>query len=382
MKTQEIIDLIARTVAGCATEAEQRQLDLWRAENPRNERLYRQIATRFADRAEYERWKSVDTKGPAERMAGRLKREKPHWRTILIPVLLGAAAGLALFFLLRTGIGNPSPSAMPSVPTDYIASIVPGHVQATLTDSDGESYELVSDRLPDAVSVAKPVADRQASDRQALNNLSVPRGGEFHIILEDSTEVWLNAASSLQYPDVFGAEERSVAVTGEAFFKVAADERPFRVKSAGQVVQVFGTEFCVNAYPEDNNVYTTLVSGKIGIRPNDESSSILYLTPDHQSVFSKADETIEVNPVNAKVVTSWKDGMFVFENQTLAQIMVQLSRWYDFEYRFEDESAAAIQFKGRLPRYGKFGDVLDVLEASGRLSFRAEGKCILISKAK
>ena len=74
--------------------------------------------------------------------------------------------------------------------------------------------------------------------------------------------------------------------------------------------------------------------------------------------------------------------MFVFDDLTLDKIMRQLSRWYDFEYAFDDSESQAIVFKGRVPRYGKFGDTLEILEKSGGLRFEVKGRTVHISLQK
>ena len=182
------------------------------------------------------------------------------------------------------------------------------------------------------------VIPNKEEDRIALNNLEIPRGGEFHIILEDSTEVWLNAESSLKYPEYFTESSREVEISGEAYFKVAKDaKRPFYVKSAGNRIKVYGTEFNISSYADEECVYTTLVKGSISLQPQNSNDAELFLTPGHQAIFAKADSSTSITTIKTDVITSWKDGMFVFEDKTLAQIMKSLARWYDFSYEFANE---------------------------------------------
>ena len=272
----------------------------------------------------------------------------------------------------------------------YLASIRHGETKATLTTDSGKKVVLGSsvESNEKAINSLKKESNNTVvikeksidADRIAINNLEIPRGGEFHIILEDSTEVWLNAESSLKYPDHFKDDCREVEITGEAYFKVAKDaKRPFYVNTAGHKVMVYGTEFNIFSYDDEQYVYTTLVSGSISLQPNDNSNTELFLTPGHQAIYAKEDNSTFVQPVKTDVVTSWKDGMFVFENKTLEQIMRQLSRWYDFTYKFKDAKVANTEFMGKVPRYGKFGDVLDILEKSGNLKFEVNKRQIMIS---
>ena len=385
MNNETVLRILLRKLYGEATSQERELFDRWLSEDESHQDLYDRLNNREFLLHEYERRKAVDYDRPLKEMESKIKKKKSLLGYVGATVI-GMAASLAVgAFLFRGGPQQESP-AVPDI--NYIESIVPGHTFATMIHPDGEVIGLTGeDEIPARISslgVDAQVADTLAASVAVAEiskvTLNVPRGGEFHIVLEDSTEVWLNSESSLEYPESFSESERAVEVTGEAYFKVKKDEtRPFLVKLYGQVVRVYGTEFGVASYPEDEYVYTTLVEGKVGIMPENLPSASLYLAPDSQSVFSKADATATVRTVNAKLVTSWKDGLFVFEDQTLAQIMVQLSRWYDFEYRFADERAASIQFKGRMPRYGKFVDLLKILQMSGGIQFSSEGNCVIIS---
>ena len=169
-------------------------------------------------------------------------------------------------------------------------------------------------------------------------------------------------------------------MSGEAYFHVARNEQqPFIVEADGQAVRVLGTEFNVRSYAEDADVQTTLVSGSIALQPIGAGDAQLLLTPGHQAVFSKTEHDIQVHSVDTEVATSWKDGKFVFENQTLEQIMLTLARWYDFTYDFADRRAAQTVFMGRTPRYADFADVIAILESSGGLHLKVDRQHVSIA---
>ena len=179
--------------------------------------------------------------------------------------------------------------------------------------------------------------------------------------------------------ETFSETERRVRVEGEAYFRVAHNEqKPFIVETDGQEIRVLGTEFNVHSYAEDKVVETTLVKGSIAMRPAEAGDAQLVLTPGHQAVFDKSAHDINVRSVDTEVVTSWREGKFVFENQTLEQLMLTLSRWYDFTYEFADAKAATTVFMGRIPRYADFDDVVAILESSGGLSIRIKERKVFI----
>ena len=142
---------------------------------------------------------------------------------------------------------------------------------------------------------------------------------------------------------------------------------------------VHGTEFNVKSYKEDKNILTTLVEGSISLSKANGSGEVM-LRPGHQSKFNKQDASTSVRTVNAEMVASWRYGKFVFENQTLEEIMQELSRWYNFEYEFSNNDLKQIEFMGSIPRYSQFDTALTILEKSGGIRFKKHGNKLRIMK--
>ncbi|MDD3200602.1 MAG: DUF4974 domain-containing protein [Bacteroidales bacterium] len=390
MNLNIISELIAKSVAGTISDLEQISLDNWRKEDASNQELYERLSDINYLQNEYRKWNSIDPKQPMKNMQRRIAGKKKNRRILLhscaaaVVVLL---LGSLLTLLYRSEQRYDKLNSIYQT-EKYMTAIHPGQTKAKLTTDDGKIIVLDSNKTNNEKvlnSIRKGEEQqvrrqREIKDRIAINNLEIPRGGEFHITLEDGTQVWLNAESSLKYPEHFDRKYRQVEVSGEAFFKVSKEEeRPFNVKIDGQVICVHGTEFNVMSYGEDRYVYTTLVSGSISIQPDSATGSELILSPGHQAVFAKSDCSTVVKQVKTEVVTSWRNGMFVFEDQTLDQIMRQLSRWYDFSYEFSNKEVASTVFMGKVPRYATFGDVLEILEKSGNLTFEAKQNRIIIS---
>ena len=368
--------LICKQLVGSITADEQRVLDEWRQRSPHNEAAYQRLHDNERLLVEHHRAQLADYRRPLDDMKRRLgigrRRQWPQWLAAAAVALL--LVGVGLYWQRGTQDDTRQQEALATL-------IVPGTTQATLTLTNGETIQLDNDTLyplhhPHA---SHPVA---ASAETALHQLSTPRGGEFRVVLEDGTEVWLNADSRLRYPEVFDGPERRVEVEGEAYFKVAKNpERPFIVSSGGQEVRVYGTAFNVHAYPDETAIYTTLVEGSIALWLADDhdNSRELMLTPDHQSTFDVQNSTFSVKAVDTDVVTSWRSGVFVFEDQTLEQIMRTLSRWYDFDYEFGDRQTATTVFMGSIPRYGSFSEVCDIFHKLGGIRLRQQGRKVTIT---
>ena len=262
-----------------------------------------------------------------------------------------------------------------------------------LTLSDGNSITL--DRISDDGTVAdddgalfltrdglltvekKGGYDEPAEIRN--HTVYVPKGKQYDMMLEDGTRVWLNSDSRVRFPSVFGNGERRVEIEGEVYFQVRADAaRPFVVEAGGQEVTVLGTEFNVAAYPEDALILTTLVSGKVSVANGHGMETILR--PNEQAEFDRTSKGISVREVNAPDVAAWKDGFFAFDENTLEQVLQKLSRWYNIEVSFRDESLKSIMFKGTLPKFDDVERVLGFIEKSGTVKFDLRGNRVIVSK--
>lgn len=103
------------------------------------------------------------------------------------------------------------------------------------------------------------------------------------------------------------------------------------------------------------------------------------LRRERQAVFDKKEASAFVRTVDTEVVTGWRRGLFVFEEQNLGQIMAALARWYNFDYEFTDNVLSETVFMGSVPRYGDFNEVLEILEKSGGVKFRMNGKTVTVS---
>lgn len=382
-KIEEISQLIYRQIVGMElTDEEQQRLDQWRRQDARNEATYQRLVDEQFRELENRRLQLVDVERPLREMKTRIgnthKQITIHrWTTYAAIALALVAVTFAAWSYYRAA-QNPLHWNEATMRAWYADQIHPGQSQATLTMDDGSTLQVSSEQQV-ADELSKHPATTQPTATPRLNTLKTPRGGEFKITLEDGTEVWLNADSKLTYPETFGADKRMVTLQGEAYFKVAKDSlKPFFVETDGPAVRVYGTEFNICAYEEDRRNYTTLVTGSIGLLPGDGTNAELKLTPGSQAQYDKQSDNTFVQTVNADVVTSWRKGVFVFEEFSLEQIMQTLSRWYDFTYEFRTPELKETVFMGSISRYADFKDVLEILEKSGKLHLRLDGRHVTI----
>lgn len=300
-------------------------------------------------------------------------RSFPYQTVIAAALLLAVAASLILYFRQD----NQPKSSL----TQHANEIHPGGNRATISFSNGEFYNL-SETKEGIVAAADHYTYNDGeevtapSENIAYATLTTPRGGQYQITLPDGTKAWLNAASSLKYPAKFDGEERRVILSGEGYFEVTArTNQPFVVESAAQTVNVIGTTFNINAYPDENYVTTTLISGSIRLQPSAKSNSIV-LESGLQTTL--VDGEVTTRSVVASDYILWKDGVITLHYMTLPEIFKQLERWYDVSF-VTNASLPEEDLYGELQRKANLSEVLDVLELNTGLIFKIEGRRVMVT---
>ena len=209
------------------------------------------------------------------------------------------------------------------------------------------------------------------------NKLEVPRGGECMIKLDDGTKVWVNAETKLKYPVTFVGDRREVVLEGEALFDVAKNEKPFIVKTSFGDVRVLGTAFGISAYASEPESYTTLVRGKVSVER--EGIKPVVILPGEQVVTSKDGKMIK-QQVDVEEFVGWKDGIYVFKEKSLGEIMKTLERWYNISVDFQEKSLVDLPFTGNLKRYDDINVFFDALTRTGDMKYRVEGNQVILFK--
>ena len=227
--------------------------------------------------------------------------------------------------------------------------------------------------------VYNPKSEVDVEDRQQVrvyNKITVPRGaGVYRISLSDGSVIWLNSASSLEYPEKFSQGERRVCISGEAYFDVVRDtSRPFVVETALQYISVLGTEFNVSAYPSEP-VLTTLASGKVRVMLVSGVDSVVLL-PGEQSVLRMNTDSLSVHKVKISDVVSWKDGIINIENMALSEVLKVVARNYDVNFDTELLPADDIILRGSISSDESLEVFLAVLSkvADVKFKIKANGK--------
>lgn len=174
------------------------------------------------------------------------------------------------------------------------------------------------------------IADKQAAIAESpkLCEVSTHNGETRQIILPDNSRITLNAGSVLIYPEKFSGAERTVFLSGEAIFEVTHNEElPFVVNTADLAIQVHGTTFNVDAYPESRNTAATLCEGSISATLKESGESIL-MVPDERFSYDRETGKSTISRVNPAEDTAWKRGDMCFRSENIHAIAKAIERKY------------------------------------------------------
>ncbi|WP_316814025.1 FecR family protein [Pedobacter heparinus] len=313
-----------------------------------------------------------------DRLAPQPEKPIRLWQGLAAAVALVLLSGSIFFYLQHPAVPGSLPHGQAG-----LNDVAPGSAKAILTLADGTQIALTDAgkgliAKQGAVQISKGAegdliygAGEHSAAEPLFNTIETPKGGEFQVRLPDGTKVWLNAASSLKYPTVFSGHERSVVLTGEAYFEVSPDKsKPFKVLTAGQEVAVLGTHFNINAYREGGTTRTTLLEGSVKVRQLDHAN-VRLLKPGQLALLQG--NSLQVRSADVESELAWKNGYFIFNEEGIQAIMQKISRWYDIEVVYSpDLLDMELKFGGIVSRNKPISVVLKTMERTGKVHFKLE----------
>lgn len=307
---------------------------------------------------------------------------------------LSAAAAILIAIMVGILYSWPSEKNRFTKNPPATVAVTPGQFQATLTLANGRKVILnrsmtatlgqlgqttVNVSPANGVSYNGPLNGEAAAD--AVNTLTTGRGEQspYPLSLSDGTKVWLNAASSISFPTQFTGNERVVSVKGEVYFEVAHNKnKPFRVISGVQQVEVLGTHFNIKAYDDENTIHTTLLEGSVKVSALSSAASGV-LIPGQQSKLARNSGNLAIAKVDIEEVIAWKNGFFMFNDQQISSIMKSVSRWYDVDVVYQNFSNNEERFGGTFSRSSNLSEILGSLQRLGHVHFKIDNRKIIVS---
>lgn len=214
-------------------------------------------------------------------------------------------------------------------------------------------------------------------DQINMIEIYVAYGEEKHLFLPDSSEIWINAGTTVKYPKEFGKDKRTVQLDGEAYFSVRKDaSKPFIVNAKNMSVKVLGTKFNVKAYSNDEHITTTLTSGKVEVITKDQSK---ILNPSEQLSFNRKTTQMDVNQIPNKETSAWLNGQLIFTENSLSEIFKTLERKFNVTIKAElpqSEKLYTIKFL----KEDSLHDILSVLQDLADFKFEIKNNTVYVTE--
>lgn len=390
-KEEHIARLIFLHLQGNTDEMQEKELTEWRSASLRHEALFQRMASdehaeksiaRFVKTGEEMEigWLTLQKEMNVRRKAGRHDRKMKWFRYAAAIAVILSVGGIILHYtgtredhstgqlIANNELRQPGSHAILILPDGNRVDLKNEDSRVELTREKG--YLSVNE---ESLSYCDVVEDDSVV---VYHTLKVPRGGEYVLMLADSTEVYLNADSRIKYPVNFKGDERRVYLSGEAYFKVKRNEKkPFVVEAERLEIKVLGTTFGVRAYEDEPDIQTTLESGKVLVGLAGES---VQLVPNQQALFNKSTSAFEVREVDVDLYLAWKDGRLVYDNCPLEKILTDLSRWYAFDIFYSRDELRSYKFSVNMKKHEVFTRVLELMEKTGDIQFDIEGKTVIV----
>ena len=384
-KEEHIARLIFLQMQGLTDEMQERELHEWRTAAPGREELVQRMMSREymekrisrfvkTEEEEEKRWQELRSKRSSGHSVRRIK-----WLPYAAAIALCLSVGGIFYFFGQ----EKQPEVLSVVEHDiqipgYRAVLVlPDGRKVDLEDDTSRSHLLGKDSSLLVKANSLEYRDINTPDTtEVFHALEIPRGGEYLLVLSDSTVIYLNSESTLSFPVKFQGGERKVYLTGEAYFDVKKDtERPFVVVAGGLEVLVTGTTFGVRAYEDETDIQTTLASGKVTVRAEGRS---VKLVPNEQALFDKSTLKLMVRDVDVDLYLAWADGRLVYDNCPLEKVLNDLGRWYNIDVFYSRDELRAYQFSLNMKKHEAFSEVLELIAKTGEVRFEIKDNTVIV----
>ncbi|MFW9613745.1 MAG: FecR family protein, partial [Macellibacteroides fermentans] len=211
----------------------------------------------------------------------------------------------------------------------------------------------------------------------AMSIVSVPAGQRTNVTLPDGTNVWLNARTTIRFPEKFSTRNRTVELMGEGYFDVVKDkERPFIVKTDKYSIEVLGTKFDVEAYPDEEKFVTTLMQGSVKLTSQASPSHQVTLKPEHKATLK--DGRLEVSKVTDFNPYRWKEGLISFKDEPFLTIMKDLEKYYGFKIIINNQDVLKYSYTGSFRQTDGVDYALRVLQNDISFSYKKDNETQII----
>lgn len=318
----------------------------------------------------------VDSEESWQRVSQRINQHRRRLRFLPYAAAVVIIFGLGVSIRLLTGPRDISSTIVEQTET--------GRKQVILTLSTGQEIALTDGLSPMVETNGTTIRNGNnqlvynPTDTAVVsiyNTITVPRGGEYKLVLADNTIVWLNSGSRLTYPVAFKGNTRELNLEGEAFFEVTKDKhKPFIVHTSQFDIRVTGTQFNIRTYPEETES-ATLAEGSIQL---EKDHRVYRLVPGQQAYLNG--EEVKIKEVNPEDAIAWRYNAFSFKEVPLEHIMNELARWYDINVFYQSPEIKELHFTAWFQRSIPIQELLKILEKTQQVKLELKGRTLIVEK--
>ena len=377
-----IAKLICKERIAGLNDSEKKRLDSWRNESGKRERVFLDLQRISTEELE-KRYDKVDVDLKWESFKKRQQQRKRNIR-------MGVAVAASICLLITSGLwlwlgtlGEERVVLAEQGRQNNVCLVLSTGEMVDISNVGQEEVKLdKGTKLYEGNRLEYVRPDSLHKKELEFNQLIIPKGTFYHLVLSDGTKVWLNADSKIKYPVSFGQDKREVSLRGEGYFEVAKDStRPFIVSTDKMDVRVLGTTFDVNTYEDEGKSFVVLVEGLVEVSAGKGESRII--TPGYMAEVNMHDvqAKIQISKCDSEHYIAWKNGNFSFRNASLTEILKRVSRYYDVtvirEQVFEEE-----YYTGDVSSDVSLESLLAVIESSTSVSFKVERKIVYVHKKR
>ena len=377
-----IAKLICKERIAGLNDSEKKRLDSWRNESGKRERVFLDLQRISTEELE-KRYDKVDVDLKWESFKKRQQQRKRNIR-------MGVAVAASICLLITSGLwlwlgtlGEERVVLAEQGRQNNVCLVLSTGEMVDISNVGQEEVKLdKGTKLYEGNRLEYVRPDSLHKKELEFNQLIIPKGTFYHLVLSDGTKVWLNADSKIKYPVSFGQDKREVSLRGEGYFEVAKDStRPFIVSTDKMDVRALGTTFDVNTYEDEGKSFVVLVEGLVEVSAGKGESRII--TPGYMAEVNMHDvqAKIQISKCDPEHYIAWKNGNFSFRNASLTEILKRVSRYYDVtvirEQVFEEE-----YYTGDVSSDVSLESLLAVIESSTSVSFKVERKIVYVHKKR
>lgn len=367
--------LIRKYLASKVTDEEKQKLYSWLKESDNNIKVFKEeIALHMLDKstdkdvnpqAAYEEFKNAINRKPTRSLKQVSIRKLYKYAAVII-----LCVSSVYFFNWYKGEGNFEGD------NEIVKTNDIDNENIVLTLADGSTK--IIEQAQKQITYLKELPKDEVLE---YNEIKVPKGQVFKVILSDSTIVWLNADTKLRYPKRFIStlKTRTIELEGEAFFDVTHNaDKPFIVLTKDIDIRVLGTKFSVSSYDEDRVINTTLVEGSVNVMNTINDDSII-IKPNFQASFNKVDKELTSKEVNVFDFTAWMQKIIVFNDTPFELLKSKIERTYNVEIINENEALKTERFTGQFD-IEAIEVIFKALSTSYHFNYEIQDKTITIKE--